>query len=151
MAALGNIGINRNPAPGGAPTTFHRFQRGLWVNGDVHRPLTKDTVEGNFPPSGRVAGPGTVRFRVPVDPGPRTLSIQVRFSPNLAPYPSLRVPKNASVGMSTDLVATAVAGTGYQVLSVSWSASAKGAVWVELWANLPRPDALTNWDNFSYT
>jgi hypothetical protein len=71
-------------------------------------------------------------FRLPVQIGNRTISVDVRQPVSTADRPKLIVKRNPAVGLNADLVATATSATNWQTLSVSFTATAVGGVEVLL-------------------
>lgn len=95
-----------------------------------------DTQGSPSIPSLQLVYPGFWRFRWSVKPGPRTLRISAMQTRDLAPFPSVRVRANPAVGLPVDVTVVHPGGLGWKTVGpVSFTASAIGMLWVELWSN----------------
>jgi len=109
---------------------------------------------------------GLFRFRWAVKAGTRTLSINVANISGLTPYPTVTIRANSAIGVSSDVVGTAIAGTGWQTIGpLSVTATSDGVLLVELYSggfnannvrtvrwdsvsdSTGRTDAFANWFN----
>lgn len=108
--------------------------------------VTENFDEGNpTAPCLQLTYPGFWRFRWSIKPGLRSIYIQTKqphFLSGSVPYvnvfypPTLIVKANSTVGLNTDLIGTAPVEQGWvQIGPVSFTATAVGPVWVELWNN----------------
>jgi hypothetical protein len=75
---------------------------------------------------------GEFPFRLAVKAGARTVSVDVLQPVASAMRPKLVVKANPAIGLTSDQTATAGAGTGWQTLSVAFTATANGGVRVLL-------------------
>lgn len=85
-------------------------------------------------------------FYVPVNQGTYSIQVLCRHSGH-TPYPFLRVYANSDVGLGSDLIAVAGAGSGWQVLSVSYGYTASGVVAVDFVVQSLHPLAWAEFDN----
>ncbi len=109
----------------------------------------RDDAEGNPAPSLKLGRYGFHRFRLAVETGARQVSVQVKQPTAAAERPYLRVRANPDIGIASAQTATADAGTGWQTLTVSFTATADGGIVVEIWnADLGSP---CWFDNLSIT
>lgn len=90
-----------------------------------------DPDTGNAAPSLKVRG-HEYPFRLAVKAGARTVSVDVLQPVATAQRPRLMVKANPDIGLTSDQTATAGAGTGWQTLSVAFTATANGGVRVLL-------------------
>jgi hypothetical protein len=67
--------------------------------------------------------------------GDRTLSVRVKQPANVTPYPSVVLKKNTGVGLNADATFASAGGAGWVTITASFTASAAGAIWVELHNN----------------
>jgi hypothetical protein len=75
------------------------------------------------------------RFRWAVTTGTRTLSVKCANISGLTPYPTVTIRANKSIGVNSDVVGTAIAGTGWQTIGpLSVSPSSNGVLLVELYS-----------------
>lgn len=97
----------------------------------------RDDTEGNpGTPSLKLTYPGFWRFRWVVRAGSRSIQVNVKQADNRSPYPSLIVKANSDVGVSSDLTTTSTGGAGWVVVGpLTFTATATGLLWVELWNN----------------
>ena len=94
-------------------------------------------------PSLQLNQPGFWRFRWTVASGARTVTVFVMQAANIAPYPSLTVKANSSIGVNSDVSATSPGGTGWvQIGPVTVSPTSEGVLWVQLWNNLNLPNII---------
>lgn len=115
----------------GAPSSWDGtndvYERHLQVG------VTKETVEGSpATPCLKLVYPGFWRFRWAVEAGDRTVTVQVKQAANTAPYPLIRIKANPDVGLALDVTTSAGAGSDWKSVSAAFTATAAGAVWVEL-------------------
>jgi hypothetical protein len=138
MGFLGNIGTLALP-------DWHTLGQGPifnWVRAlvcsDGYEVLGgKDTSEGNPQPSLRMDAVGFWRFRWSVTSGARTIQIDCKQVLNGAPYPTLVVKANASIGVNADVVGTAGTGAGWKTIGpITANPTSAGALWVELRNNM---------------
>ncbi len=97
----------------------------------------KDTAYG-YPaqPSLKMTRRGSFCFKWPVAPGARTISIYVKNQSGSGPYPTLTVKANLDCGVQNDVTATAIAGTGWQIIGpITINPSVNGVVIVQLSKN----------------
>jgi hypothetical protein len=114
----------------------------------------RDDTEGNLqPPSFRLEGPGRVFLtRWPVSPGNRTVSIDVKYTPNEAPRPRLIVRANPEVGVVADVTGEAPSGTGWVTIGpLTVAVSQAGALEIFLEVQHPAVDGAAWWDNLQVT
>lgn len=111
----------------------------------------RDDGDGDdSPPCLLVLKGGRFRFRFPVAAGNRSLSVRAKETSGLVARPQLVVRANAAVGIATDLVTTAPAGTGWVALGpLEFVASAKGAIVVELVSHGVAHEGECRWDHFA--
>lgn len=121
-------------------------QERLWPGG-------RDDLEGSpTPPSLRVVGGGVMHFRLPVDTGVRALSVKCRETSTLVPRPVLRVRSNVEVGLQVDLEATAPSGVDWVTVGpLTFTASAKGGIAIELLSFSASWEGECHWDNLLLT
>jgi hypothetical protein len=129
MADLGSIGTHYESA--------HRMPKdisGIRICGDFWANGVQDTSEGDPAlPCLRLQSKAVWRFRWAFASGTRTISVRVKQVLNIAPYPTLTVKANPSIGIATDVTATAGAGANWKTIGpVTITPSANGATWVEL-------------------
>jgi hypothetical protein len=91
-----------------------------------------DPEVGNPAPSLKVVGYGSVPFRLAVAAGARTLTVDVLQPEAAAVRAWVKVRRNDAVGVTTDLTQTTAAGTGWQQVQLAFTATANGAVVIEL-------------------
>lgn len=104
----------------------HKLQQGSGRDDAVGNPLPSYLV----PRHGMACHPG---FRLTVNEGEREISVDVLQPEASAERPFLRVKANPDIGLTADITTTALAGTGWQTLIAPLTATADGAVRVELW------------------
>jgi hypothetical protein len=101
-----------------------------------------DTEGFPSPPSILLEQPGVWRFRWQLNPGSQTISCYTKQEANSAPYPSMVVKANPSIGVNVDVSASAPSGTGWKKIGpITIVATSPGVVWVELCANYAGQDA----------
>ena len=94
------------------------------------------------------------RFRIPVDSGARTIKIDVKNDSKYATawkYPRLTVFANPAVGLATNKTASATSGTGWQTLTVTFTATAAGGVEAQLESFADQGDGTVRVDNLVVT
>ena len=119
--------------------------QGVWIGGPsslapgtlmkhMQFGVTKELVNGlPLVPSIKLLYPGSWRFRWVVATGDRSISVWTLQAINLAPRPALIVKANAAVGLASDIISPAGAGSGWvQIPAATFTATAAGVVWVEL-------------------
>lgn len=130
--ALKGINLGAGPASWDGTATFGRF-------------LQAGASQNTSPPAGgsssgmalTLALPGFWRFRWTVQPGTRTITVQVYQSANISPYPSVIVKANTSIGVSSDVTGTSAGGTGWVSIGpITVTPTSEGVLWVQLWNNL---------------
>lgn len=96
----------------------------------------RDLTEGEpSPPSLHMSKGGILRFRIPVAPGSRAISIRAKQPSALLPRPRFRLLANVEIGLLDDLVAVAPAGGDWVTVGpVTFVATQAGGVVVELFA-----------------
>jgi len=114
----------------------------------------KNTSDGSpAQPSLELVGANNgFRFRWAVKSGTRTLSIKLANVWGLSPYPTVTIRKDASLGVNSDVVGTAIAGTGWQTVGpLSVSPSSDGVLLVELsnGGGTPNDIRTVRWDSVS--
>jgi hypothetical protein len=101
-----------------------------------------DTEGFPSPPSILLAQPGAWRFRWQVSPGTQTISCYCKQGINLAPFPSMVVRADASLGVSLDVTGTSAGGTGWvKIGPLTVVCTSPGVLWVELRANYAGQDS----------
>jgi len=96
--------------------------------------LRNNSIGNPAQPSLQLDIPGFWRFRWSVRAGSRTIQINCLQAANGSPRPTMVV-KAATGILATDQTGTAGSSTGWVVISVSFTALADGALWVELHNN----------------
>jgi hypothetical protein len=142
---IGTLSIPMSPLAVLPPGPFQvRRVVGVCPTSDLMVDEARDDMEGSGgPPCVVFEKPGRYRFRWPVDPGERTITVDCKYAPDAAPRPTLRIRANTEIGVNADLVATAPAGSGWVTIGpLSITPSEKGGVWVEL-------EGLSRADGFS--
>lgn len=94
----------------------------------------RDNTEGDpSPPSLKVGYQGTWKFRWKINPGERTIQINVKQTINQNPRPSLVIKSNSNVGIVTDVMGVAEASADWVTIGpVEITPTLSGSVWVEL-------------------
>lgn len=117
----------------GGPTTYSggtSFGRHLQIG------VARNDSEGSpSPPSLQLTYPGFWRFRWSVRAGNRSLYVRAKQLVNSPPYPSVVVKANSAVGLLSDITASSTTADWFNIGPVSFTATAFGVVWVELWSN----------------
>ena len=90
-----------------------------------------DSQIGNPAPSFKLSF-GHHRVRLPVKSGTRIVSVDVVQPSATAERPVLRVKSNTGIGLNADVSATASAATNWQTVTLTFVATANGAVVIEL-------------------
>ncbi len=96
-----------------------------------------EAVEGTpSPPSIALFYPGFWRFRWVVGVGARSLTVYTKQASNVVGgRPSVTLKANASTGLLVDTTTTAGSSTGWIAMTVSFTCTAVGVIWVELTNN----------------
>jgi hypothetical protein len=96
----------------------------------------RDLTEGEpSPPSLHMSKGGILRFRIPVAPGARAISVRAKQPSALLPRPRFRLLANAEIGLLDDLSAVAPSGADWVTVGpVTFVATQAGGVVVELFA-----------------
>lgn len=93
----------------------------------------RDDSDGQPTPCLRVGGSFSLRFRIGVLAGVRTITVQAKQTNAGEPRPVLMVAANSDVGLDAPLLATAPAGAGWVTVGpVTFTATVAGAIEVEL-------------------
>jgi hypothetical protein len=81
----------------------------------------------------------------PVDPGSHVLSIflKAEIDTGTANRPQVILRANLAVGVQSDIIATAAAGTDWQEIVIAFTSTAKGAF--EVWLYKRGPDHVRLW------
>ncbi len=144
MPDLGSIGVSvgsiDDPRSSLGLTGYPRIYRGIRLPGGTSptsewlSPGGKLDTDGEpSPPCFNVLMGGIFRFKFPVGPGVRGVSIRARELSTLVPRPKFRVLKNPTMGISSTLEATAPSGSGWFTLGpLTFTAPAAGVITVEL-------------------
>ena len=94
----------------------------------------RDDAEGDAPPSIHFPRGGSIRLRLAVDSGERTLSVRCRQTqdpPVALPY--IRILRNEEVGIMADLAQTAPAGEGWKTIGpLAFTVAEVGGIVLEL-------------------
>lgn len=158
MANLGSIGVDSSQArlgqPQGPPGPANtRIMGELYLFG-----LSKDAVDGNpSPPCQKVLGPHRRAFLWPVAAGARTISVDVKYSPDngAGQRPRLVIRANSEVGLAADISTEApsdAGGTWVTIGPVSVTPSGIGVLEVELQLDPAlQTTQVTRWDNVVVT
>lgn len=111
--------------------------------------MSESFTEGNpTPPSLKLRYPGFHRFRWTIQPGVRQLVVTVKQVANVAPFPSVVIKANPSVGVGADIVSTSAGGISWVTIGpVSFTATALGYVWVELHNNCRAAESACYFDH----
>lgn len=151
MADLGVIGTKGHKSANAwnVGQYIPQFWRGKITIGDtVYREQAKYTDDGSpLQPSLRMTKAGMFAFRWPVSAGTRTLQVSVKNALGVTPYPTLTIKANTEIGVNTDVVGTAIAGTGWQTIGpLTVSPSADGVLLVLFESRVDRQDSDVRWD-----
>lgn len=100
--------------------------------------VQKSIAEGTpSQPSLWLPQPGAWRFRWQITSGNQTISVYCKQIENVAPYPSMVVKANPSIGVNSDVTGTSTGSTGWiKIGPITVTATNSGIVWVELRNNL---------------
>ncbi len=86
--------------------------------------------------------PTQFSFRWVVNPGTHTIQVNVKQDINISPRPSMIVKANSSIGVNSDVSASAPSNTGWCVIGpITVTATAQGILIVELASNITAIDA----------
>jgi len=88
-------------------------------------------------------------FSLPLEAGTYGVTIDVLFDHDEAPYPLVRIRGRADSGLVADATASAISGTDWQMITVSFTLPRASVVDMFLEVPSKREDMLTWWDNFS--
>jgi hypothetical protein len=130
------VGFLRGISFGGLSTMYGNDTGGIK---DFQVGMKKNTTEGSpATPSLELSIPGMFRFRWSLTVGSRSVSIRVKQADLVATQrPTLVIRANSDVGVNSDLTATAAAGSDWTTIGpITFSATAVGMVWVEVYNNL---------------
>jgi hypothetical protein len=132
----------------GAPwVSAHRISLPSEQSNSMGMGWGRDDSEGNDAPSLKAARYGRFRVRLAVRAGDRELNVQVKQPQAGAVRPYVKVLANAAIGLASAQTATADATTGWQALTIPFTATANGGVVVELWN--ADPGLPCWWDNLN--
>lgn len=116
--------------------------------------LSRDNTDGYpNPPSLRFEHWGFWRFRWSVAIGVMSMTLYAKQALNQNPRPSIVLKADSSVGLLVDTTFSAGAGSGWEAITATFTATAGGVIWVELWNNLNTVIAapcLFSGTNFAY-
>ncbi len=117
-----------------------RVVRVLGLHGDADKLLVgagRDDSEGTqSAPSLHLPRGGSLRLRIAVDAGNRSVSVKAKQPDAALARPTLRVLPNAEVGVQTELLAVAPVGAGWvKIGPITFTATTKGGVEVQLTAD----------------
>ena len=106
------------------------------TDGRLNVGAVRDLAEGEpSPPSLHLPKGGVLRFRLPVAPGARAISIRARQPSGILPRPRMRLLANPEIGLNEDLSAFAPLGDGWVTVGpVTFIATQAGGVVLELFA-----------------
>lgn len=152
MAEAISIGYARMTQIGG-PAGYNSdvsFGRGLATG------VEKNTTDGSplsNAPSLRMVYPGMWRFRWSVRAGQRSVYVNAKQTFNTSnDRPSLIIKANPDVGLSTDVILTAADSSDWVTIGpATFTATATGMVWVELWNNCQISDCPASFDHIVTT
>ena len=115
--------------------------------------LRSDTQGNPSAPCLQLDIPGMWRFRWAISVGLRTIRINCLQASNGSPRPTMVVKANSAIGLAADITATAGLSTGWVTVGpASFTATAAGVVWVELWNNyFGAINTPTYWDHIVAT
>lgn len=109
-----------------------------------------DSVGASAAPSLRMTRYGVYRCLWSIAPGSRRVSVKVRQTLPDTPRPRLVVKATPEVGLAADLTADAPAGTDWVTIGpLAFTATAIGAVWVELWCLATGTGVACWWDDLA--
>jgi hypothetical protein len=138
MASLGNVGRGidlKNIGGIGGIQSMPGLPR-IRLGTELLTPyVSRDTTEGDpAVPSLRIIGPHRRSFYWPVEAGTRTISVKVKYSPDVSgARPKLIVKANSDIGISTDSEEEAATGTGWLTIGpISVTPSVDGVLECEL-------------------
>lgn len=94
-----------------------------------------DNSIGNPAPSYKISGIGKLHFRLGVAAGVRQISVSVLQPTATAVRAFVQVLPNPAIGVNVAVVTSASASTNWQQVVVTFTATANGAVVLELWNN----------------
>lgn len=158
MPALGSIGVDASQQSLGqvqsVPALSNvRLQGQLYLAG-----LTKDSNDGNpSAPCMKITGPHRRTFLWPVTSGTRTISVDVKYSPDngAGHRPKMIIKANAEVGITTDTTTEAPSDAGNTWVTIgpiTINPNATGVIEVELYlAPELQTQQVTRWDNVVVT
>jgi hypothetical protein len=108
----------------------------------------RDDVEGSpAPPSFATPYGGTIRLRLGVEAGARSVSVKVKQPSAILPRPTMRIMPNAAVGIAAELIATAPTGAGWVTVGpIAFTATAAGGIFLELSAPFSGGESGAWWD-----
>lgn len=140
--------------PATAPTGWVHSARNIVLAGDCVPMAFGASRDGSAgaaaPPSLRMTRAGVFRFLWPVKAGARRVSVKVRQPYPATPRPRLVVKTNAEVGLLADATADAASGSDWLTVGpITFTATAAGTVWVELWCRAPGTQVECSWDDIS--
>lgn len=159
MADLGAIAVCLGPPeqayatvqPQLVPPPGFRMVRICGGNaGDEYHVLDggRDDEDGSpTPPSFSMPWGGTIRLRLGIEAGPRSVSVKVKQPSATLPRPTMRIMPNAEVGIATELIATAPTGEGWVTVGpIAFTATAAGGIFLELSAPFSGGESGASWD-----
>lgn len=132
MGTAGCIGALRGICIGGYTSVNSDTTAGVHYHTGVERSNTEGFPT---PPSISLLWPTFWRFRWGVKAGTRTLKMYVKQVLNGDPRPSVKVIANPEIGLNADLEVFAGSSTDWTPITVSFTATADGGVWVEMHNN----------------
>jgi hypothetical protein len=139
-ASAGSVGVRSfNYFDMAGPNSGTGGAHGGWGN---QLGVLRESVQGNpSAPSTALRQPGAWRFRWQISTGTQTLSCYVRQPANAAPFPTIVVKANPSIGVASDITGTSPGGASWvKIGPVSVVATSSGVVWVEMHNNLATLD-----------
>lgn len=119
---------------GGPDDWLGKASMGRVLQACCYRDDTDGYPAGN--PSLRFDNWGFWRFRWGVSIGAMSLTIYAKQALNQNPRPSMVLKANSAVGLLVDTPFSAAAGSGWEAITATFTATAAGVVIVELWNNL---------------
>jgi len=157
MPNLGTIGRTANLNQIGAIQSFPGPVRVVNLGGERYiTRLTEDSTEGNpTAPSMKICGPHRHQFRWGVAAGTRTISVDVKYSPDSGSgkRPQLVVKANTDIGVNADQTSEAPSGSGWVTIGpITVNPTSDGALSCELRYDHHHLDVqVVNWDNIEVT